>query len=229
MPRYDTAQAIAVRDRPENNSRNMLHKKIVQFTSAASALKSGIDVDVVQERPMTEFVTANGEMTFDPTRVAHLSSRVAGTVAHVYKTLGDDVSAGEISSAGRRGQRRTGQVAIVAHGRAVSIAQDDRRTASSCPGKRLDSCQTAARKRRFRKLQINFVSARQALANLGFDVPPEIETRDAKQLADDVRFLEFRQRWGRRSRAKHNRRIRFRCVPRSRESSCLPTWWPAKW
>ena len=80
----------------ENNSRNTLHKHCVQLASARAATKAGIDVDVVDEQPMTERIRANGEVLFDPTRVAHLSSRVAGNLAYVAKTVGDEVRPGEI-------------------------------------------------------------------------------------------------------------------------------------
>ncbi len=72
LPAYDTVAALALIDRPRNNSRNMLHERVVQFASAQSADKAGIDVNVVQEEPMTETVAANGEIQFDPTRIAHL-------------------------------------------------------------------------------------------------------------------------------------------------------------
>ncbi len=190
LPKYDTAQAISVRDRPENNSRNALHKKIVQFTSAESATKSGIDVDVVQERPMSEFVTANGEMTFDPTRVAHLSSRVAGTVAHVFKTLGDDVTTGQILAlvdSASVGQAKSQLLHTVVQYQLRKTTAERLRAASdsgSVPKKTLLEAEAA-----FQEAQITYLSARQSLANLGFDVPEEIETRGAKQLTDDVRFL----------------------------------------
>ena len=44
---------------------------------------------------MQDFIAANGELTFDPTRVAHLSTKVPGTVAVVFKAVGDKVQAGE--------------------------------------------------------------------------------------------------------------------------------------
>ena len=51
LPRYDTAQAIAVRDRPENNSRNTMHKKIVQFTSAESATSPSAEGKMATDSP----------------------------------------------------------------------------------------------------------------------------------------------------------------------------------
>ncbi|HTU23832.1 MAG TPA: hypothetical protein VMF30_00455, partial [Pirellulales bacterium] len=82
LPKYDTVAAIAVMARSENNSRNLLHKRRVQFENQQSATKAGVEVDVVGEQPMSDVVRANGQVVFDPTRVAHLSPRVAGTVAY---------------------------------------------------------------------------------------------------------------------------------------------------
>ncbi|MBI3865927.1 MAG: efflux RND transporter periplasmic adaptor subunit, partial [Planctomycetia bacterium] len=188
LPRYDTSQAIAVRDRPENNSRNTLHKKLVQFASAESATKSGIDIDVVQERAMSDVLTANGEMTFDPTRVAHLSSRVSGTIAHVFKTLGDDVSAGEILAlvdSASVGQAKSQLLhTVVQLQLRKSTAERLRGATDSVPKRTLQEAEAA-----LQEAQITFLSARQALSNMGFDLPEEIEKRDPKQLSDDVRFL----------------------------------------
>jgi cobalt-zinc-cadmium efflux system membrane fusion protein len=83
LPAYDTAKAIEVMARPENNSRDALHKRRIQFATIESADKSGIDIDVAQERRMSDAISANGQIMFDPTRLAHLSSRAAGPVAAV--------------------------------------------------------------------------------------------------------------------------------------------------
>ncbi len=48
--------------RSENNSRNALYKSRIQFTSAESASRAGVDVDVVQEHAMIDAITANGEL-----------------------------------------------------------------------------------------------------------------------------------------------------------------------
>jgi cobalt-zinc-cadmium efflux system membrane fusion protein len=96
LPDYDATQALALVARPENNSRNTLHQRRVQFASIEAAEKSGVDVDLVQERNMLDAISANGEIRFDPTRVAHLSSRSAGSVAHVFKIVGDPVAPGDV-------------------------------------------------------------------------------------------------------------------------------------
>ncbi|MBS0263766.1 MAG: efflux RND transporter periplasmic adaptor subunit [Planctomycetes bacterium] len=189
-PSYDVVAALALRPRTENNSRNMLHKKLVQFASADSATKAGVDVDVVQERPMTEFVAANGEVMFDPTRVAHLASRVPGTVAQVYKTLGDNVAAGEVlalidSSAVGQAKSQL-QHAVAQYQLRKSIVGRLREASDNgaVSKKSLLEGETA-----FQEAQIAFFSARQALANLGFEMPANIETSEPAELAEMIRFL----------------------------------------
>ena len=89
-------RALALRPREENNSRCTLHTHRIQFASTQALAKAGIDIAVVERRPILEAVVANGEVTYDETRMAHLSSRVAGSVWHVQKEVGDEVKRGEV-------------------------------------------------------------------------------------------------------------------------------------
>ena len=188
LPGYDTAQAIAVMDRPENNSRNTLHKLRVQFASQESAAKAGIDVDVVSERPMSDGVAANGEVAFDPTRVAHLSSRAPGTVAAAFKTVGDDVRAGDIMAlvdSAAVGQAKSQFLQAIVQVQLKRTNAERLRTAGGgVPGKLLTEAESAVQ-----EAEIVFLSGRQALMNLGFDVPDELEGRDAKTIAGELRVL----------------------------------------
>ncbi|MSR57574.1 MAG: HlyD family efflux transporter periplasmic adaptor subunit [Planctomycetaceae bacterium] len=187
-PAYDTAKAIAVRDRPENNSRNTLHKRRVQFTSAESAAKAGIDIDVVGERPMSDIIRANGELRFAPTRVAHLSSRVGGTIAAVFKSVGDDVQAGDVLAlvdAAAVGQAKSLLLQSIVQVQ-LKRATVDRLNiaAASVPGKFLVEAEAA-----LEEAEIGFLSARQSLINLGFELPDDLENREAKAIADELRLL----------------------------------------
>jgi multidrug efflux pump subunit AcrA (membrane-fusion protein) len=95
--RLERAQtALTIRDRKENTSSCTLYRRRVQFASNDAVRKAGIDVEPVETRPITESIAANGEITYDETRVAHLSSRVPGTVWRVEKSVGDRVRVGEI-------------------------------------------------------------------------------------------------------------------------------------
>ena len=188
LPGYDTAKAIGVMDRPENNSRNTLHKLRVQFASQESATKAGIDVDVVAERPMSDGVTANGEVVFDPTRIAHLSSRVPGMIAAVLKTVGDDVRSGDILAivdSAAVGQAKSQFLQAIVQVQLKRTNAERLRTAGGgVPGKLLTEAESA-----LQEAEIAFLSGRQALINLGFDVPEDLEQRNAKTIANELRLL----------------------------------------
>src|SRR5262249_35113352 len=83
-------------ERPENNTRCKLHQRRIQFASKEAVEKAGIDVTTVWESPVVEGLTANGEITYDQTRIARLSARVPGSAWRVHKQAGDHVSPGEL-------------------------------------------------------------------------------------------------------------------------------------
>uniref|UniRef100_A0A7C2NZ64 Efflux RND transporter periplasmic adaptor subunit n=1 Tax=Schlesneria paludicola TaxID=360056 RepID=A0A7C2NZ64_9PLAN len=190
LPKYDTLQAIALLPRAENNSRNTLHTRRVQFPSAESVTKSGIDVDVVQERPMTEAITANGELLFDPTRVARLSTKVPGTVALVLKTVGEEVRPGDILAlvdAAPVGQAKSQLIQSLVQRQLRKTTVERLRPAATngaVPQRSLLEAEAA-----LQEAHITFLSARQTLANLGFELPRQLESQDPEQLADELQFL----------------------------------------
>jgi len=66
MLKYDPLAALNLLQRPPNNPACKLYRRRIQLTSLEAVDKVGIEVDVVQERPMVDAVTANGEITYDP-------------------------------------------------------------------------------------------------------------------------------------------------------------------
>lgn len=190
LPKYDTIEAISLMPRSENNSRNTLHTSRIQFSSAESISKAGIDVDVVQERPMIEAITANGELMFDPTHVAHLSARVPGSVALVFKTMGDPVAAGDVLAlvdAAQVGQAKSQllQAVVQLQSRQTTVNRlHPAATSGAIPQKSLIEAEVA-----LQESEVTLISTRQALANLGFELPDGFETRQAQALAEELRFL----------------------------------------
>ena len=190
LPKYDSLKALALLPRPENNSRDTLHTNRIQFASAESIARAGIDVDVVQERPMRDVLTANGELRFAPTRVAHLASRVPGSIALVFKTLGEPVSPGEILAlvdAAQVGQLKSQFVQAVVQLQLRQATAERLRTAGSSGAiaqKTVIEADAA-----LQEAEVSLVSTRQALANLGFDVPDDLAGKDAKLVAQTIRFL----------------------------------------
>ena len=190
LPAYDTVQAIALVARPENNSRNTMHTSRVQFASPESMAKAGVDVDVVQERPMTEAISANGEILFDPTHTAHLSARSPGTIAAVFKTIGDRVASGDILAivdASLVGQVKSQFLQAVVQRRLRATTVERLRSfgmSGAVPQKSVIEAEAA-----LQEAEVGLFSARQSLENLGFDLPKGIETSTPESLADDLRFI----------------------------------------
>jgi cobalt-zinc-cadmium efflux system membrane fusion protein len=192
LPKYDSVQALRLLPRQENNSKNTLHERRLQFAAGASAAKFGIEVDVVQERPMSDVLTANGELTFDPTRMAHLSSRVSGSVAAVQKTLGDEVHSGDILvlvDAAQVGEAKSRLLrSVVELGLRQTTAERLRELATDklVTVKALTEAEAA-----LREASIAVVSARQTLINLGFEVPDDIDESDIGPLEKELHFLDI--------------------------------------
>lgn len=89
-------QALTLVERPENSRKCKLHERRIQFVSVTAVEKAGIKVEPVWQAPMVEAVFANGEVGYDLTRVARLSTRLPGTMWRVEKQVGDRVQRGEI-------------------------------------------------------------------------------------------------------------------------------------
>jgi cobalt-zinc-cadmium efflux system membrane fusion protein len=188
LPKYDTAAALAVLPRPENNSISTLHQTRLQFASEASVAKAGVDVAVVEEGPMRDAIAAAGEVTFAPTHVAHLASRVPGMLTHVRAGLGDRVQAGQVLAlvdAGAVGQAKSQLLQAISM---LQVAEKNlarlSKVADGIGRKQLQEAEAA-----LQEAQIGVVTARQALVNLGFDVPQDVDQRDPRDLVDEMRFL----------------------------------------
>ena len=94
--RKSVQSALALRMRQSNNSRCKTQERVIQVPSIESLEKTGVEIEVANEQSITEAITANGQIIFDQTRTAHLSSRVPGTIWRIEKKLGDHVKAGDV-------------------------------------------------------------------------------------------------------------------------------------
>jgi cobalt-zinc-cadmium efflux system membrane fusion protein len=189
--RERASRALALRPRLENNSRCALHLRRIQFASAQAVEKVGIDIAIVQERLIVEAITANGEVGYDQTRLAHLPSRVAGTVWRVEKQIGDKVKTGEIlalidaAEIGRAkgeflqsiSQLRLKQASVerlrpLAEGQVVAVRQFREAEAA------------------YQEAKIRLLSAQQTLVNLGLPARAEdFADADPEEIARRIQFL----------------------------------------
>lgn len=187
--RERASRALALGERPRNNSKCRLHLRRIQFASAAAVEKAGVKIEPAWRTPMVESVTANGELGYDETRSAHLSSRTAGTVWRVEKQLGDRVAKGDVlalvdaAEAGRvKAEFLQAWVQADLKRRNYGYLQE---AADALPAKQLREGASA-----IREAEIRLLTAQQALANLGLPLELEdVEGLSTEELVQRIRFL----------------------------------------
>lgn len=184
-------QALALRPRPENSSRCQTHLRRIQFASLEALEKAGVGLDVAFERPVVEAVSATGEVRFDETRMAHLSSRVAGTVWQVRKQVGDTVEAGEVLAlvdAAEVGRLKSALLQALASARLRTATAERLRPlaqSGAVPGQQIRQAEAE-----LHEAQISLLGAQQALANLGLPVAAgELLPLEPEEAAARIKFL----------------------------------------
>lgn len=172
--RRRAAQALALAIRPENNAVCKNYRRRIQFASLEAVEKAGIDVALVDRQPMIESISANGQITYDQTRFANLSSRLPGSVWHVEKNVGDRVQAGEVLAlvdAAEVGRAKTELIQALTQEelqRKIVSRLDSLSTEGVVAGRQAQAAQAEYAQARARLL-----SAQQTLANLGLPVNVE--------------------------------------------------------
>ncbi len=187
--RQRAARALASAPRPENNAVCKNYRRRIQFASLEAVKKAGVDVALVDRQPIVESISANGQITYDQTRFASLSSRLSGTVWHVEKNVGDRVRAGEVLAlvdAAEVGRAKTELI--------QALAQEELNRKAL---KRLESLTEVVAGRQVQEAQAGFVQARarllsaqQALSNLALPVNVEqLRGLPEDKLAQHLRLL----------------------------------------
>jgi cobalt-zinc-cadmium efflux system membrane fusion protein len=184
-------RALALMPRIENNRHCKSYRRRIQFDSTAAIEKAGVDIAVVVRRPMIEAVVANGEVVFDETRLAHLSSRVTGTVWRVEKQVGENVENGDIlalvdsSEVGRAKGELLQSLAQVRFKQTTLNRLGPLATNASIPERTYREADAA-----LQEMQIRLLTAKQTMANLGLplDVDEFAELRP-DEVSRRIQFL----------------------------------------
>jgi cobalt-zinc-cadmium efflux system membrane fusion protein len=183
-------QALATKERTENNPRCPLYRRRIQFESDAAMKKAGVDHDLVEQDDIVETVGAHGETGYDPTRVARLATPVPGRVWRVDKQIGDTVAEGDLLAL----------IDAVDVGKAKAellqaLAQVDVRSRTverqrPLVGGAVSLIQFQESEAALREAQIRLVSAQQALVNLGLPInPDELKGLSPENANRRVQFL----------------------------------------
>jgi cobalt-zinc-cadmium efflux system membrane fusion protein len=183
-------RALSLRPRAENNPKCILYRRRIQFTSLNAVKKAGVDVEPVDRAAIDEIVTANGQITYDHTRVAHLPAKSAGSVWRVDKKIGDRVVAGEVLAlidASDVGRSKAEFLEAMAKWEFASATKERLSPLSekgTVSGSRLLEAETLIRESWSRVLR-----AQQALVNLGLPVSADrSKGKSADDIAADLQF-----------------------------------------
>lgn len=181
--------ALNFAPRPENNSKCKLQQRRIQFASTEIIERLGIEVTPAKYAPISESVMANGEIGFDPTRAARLSSRVSGTLFRVEKQVGDKVKRGDVlalvDAAGVGQAKAELQQSIVNLDLKTQTLANLKGSTGVVTGKAVQEAEAAVA-----ESQVRMLSARQALVNLGLPLPKvnDIGT-EPEELSRTLQFL----------------------------------------
>lgn len=184
-------RALAIRERPENNPGCQLHRRRIQFVSHDAVVKSGIDVDLADRQPIVESVTAVGEVRYDETRLASLSSRVPGTVWRVEKNIGDRVRVGDVLALVDAAEVGRAKAELL---QALAQAELERKVVArlTALGEKgiIPQRQTQEAETELAQARTRVLAARQALINLGLPVSvDEFRGLSEEETARRIQFL----------------------------------------
>ena len=185
------ARALATAQRPANNSVCKNYQRPIQFASLKAVEKAGVDVELVERQPIRESIKASGEISYDQTRFANLSSRVPGTVFRVEKNVGDHVRAGDVLAvvdAVDVGRAKTELIRALAQetlqektlARLTSLS-----STGIVPGRRTQEAEAE-----YAHARAQVLSAQQTLQSLGLPVDVEqLRSLSVAELVDRLRHL----------------------------------------
>jgi cobalt-zinc-cadmium efflux system membrane fusion protein len=187
------SRALATLPRAENKRHCTIYQRRIQFASDEAVEKAGIEIAVVEQRPIVEAVAANGEIVYDETRTAHLASRVAGNVWRVEKRVGDQVHKGDILAlvdSVEIGRAKSDLLQAIAEVRLQQSTVDRLQPLAKdliVEGKRLREAEAV-----LQEAQIKLLTAQQALVNLGLPVnADEFGKLSTQDIAKQIQFLSL--------------------------------------
>lgn len=178
-------------ERPANNPKCQLHTRRVQFASPEAMNRQGIELDAVWQTRIEETVAATGEITYDPTRVAALTTPVPGKVWRVEKQIGQPVHKDDVLAlvdAADVGKAKAEFLQAVAQLDLRSKMLEVMRPAflqGVIPEARFREAESAVH-----EAQIRLAGAQQALVNLGLPVRgEEFKSLDPHTIGRRIQFL----------------------------------------
>jgi cobalt-zinc-cadmium efflux system membrane fusion protein len=183
-------RALEFADRPANSDKCKLHQRRIQFASEEAVTRAGVEVTEVLRAPVVESVVANGEITYDPNRVASVAAPVAGRVRQVFRELGQAVRKGDVLALVDAAEVGRAKAELL---QALASSEARRRTVTRLKpllGGVVSAAQFQDAEAAVREAQIHVVAAQQTLVNLGLPVrAEEIQALSPEEAGHRLQFL----------------------------------------
>jgi cobalt-zinc-cadmium efflux system membrane fusion protein len=165
--------------------------KPIEFPSADAVRKAGIAWRPAEVRTLSQYVTGNGAVDYEPSVYARLTARASGVVWRVYKEIGDPLEKGDVLAlidSAEVGRAKGEFLQSLAQVRARSTTLERLRAAGregAVPERSLRDAEAALREARIR-----LFNDQQALLNLGLPVRlPDLEDLPEEQQVRRLRLL----------------------------------------
>jgi multidrug efflux pump subunit AcrA (membrane-fusion protein) len=178
--RADAALAFAPRAENGRTCRQQLRR--IQFASDDVFRRLDIGTAPVALGPVTEAITATGELDLDPTRVARLSPRATGTVRGLFKQIGDRVRAGEIVAVVEAADVGRAKAELLQALGDFDLREQTLARLKEAGGRTVTEQAVLDAEAARAEAETRVLAARQALTNLGLPVDP----RPLRALAPDA-------------------------------------------
>ena len=183
-------RALEFAPRPQNVSKCKLNLRRIQFVNEAAVRKTGLDFATVQTGPITECLTANGEIAYDQTLVANLSPAVPGRVWYVYKQLGQPVVKGEVLALVDAIDIGKTKADLVSAASAVSLRAKRVEDMRPLAGNVVPEANFLEAQNLLREAQARLITAEQALVNFGLPVrADELKGMTAQDMNQYLQFV----------------------------------------
>jgi cobalt-zinc-cadmium efflux system membrane fusion protein len=187
----------AEKDRPEATPRVLpgapdaagAGAKRIEFPSADAVHKAGIKTQPASVQTLTQYVTANGTVDYEPSVYARLTARASGSVWRVYKEIGDPLNKGDVLAlidSAEVGKAKADFLQGLAQVKVRSTTVERLQSAGregAVPERSLREAEAALREARIR-----LFNDHQALLNLG--LPARI--RDVEDLPEEQQVRRLR-------------------------------------
>lgn len=176
--REQAARTLAFTPRTENDAKCKKHLRRLQLPSEEMADRLGLVFAPVTRGRIEEVIQAPGEVGYDPTRIARVAPRAAGTVWRVERQAGAKVRRGEVlalidAADVGRAKAEFQQALVQFDLRSETLAKLRPMSGSTVPGREVQAAETAVE-----EAEVRLLVAEESLHNLGMPLR-----------ADDVRGL----------------------------------------